>query len=370
MAEKAPSTADRASTQDANGVVEAIVHRLLKTRFVPNRGSGTSGTMMRPPPPPEWPADDPRRTPVALRRELIQLGYNDRALARLVAAHVLAKPRRGAYVDGPAFARLGPVGRHAVRTRAVMKQANTEVVASHTTAALEYDAPDWGLDLETTHVTRLDGAAGRSEAGVRQHCGRIVDGDVLTRNGIAVMSPTRTALEVTMVASAEASLGIVNHLLHRNLTTKDLLVVRYESESASMEQWPNSLTTDLVLRLARAEIESLGESRTWWLCFQHSIPMPVPQYQVKDDRGAVVARVDFAWPEYKVFLEFDGKVKYQELLKPGETVVDVVLREKRREELVCRLTGWRCIRITWADLENPEATTAMILRELTRSDAA
>ena len=46
--------------------------------------------------------------------------------------------------------------------------------------------------------------------------------------------------------------------------------------------------------------------------------MPEPQYEIKDDRGVVIGRVDFAWPELGVFLEFDGKVKYEKLLKPGE----------------------------------------------------
>jgi hypothetical protein len=38
----------------------------------------------------------------------------------------------------------------------------------------------------------------------------------------------------------------------------------------------------------------------------------------------------------------------------------VVLREKRREDRVRELTGWRCIRVTWADLENPARLVARI----------
>ena len=30
------------------------------------------------------------------------------------------------------------------------------------------------------------------------------------------------------------------------------------------------------------------------------------------------------------------------------------MREKKREELICQLTGWVCIRVTWADLATPE----------------
>ena len=38
--------------------------------------------------------------------------------------------------------------------------------------------------------------------------------------------------------------------------------------------------------------------------------------------------------------------------------MDVVLREKKREALICRLTGWRCHRIVWADLYHPVETCA------------
>ncbi len=84
--------------------------------------------------------------------------------------------------------------------------------------------------------------------------------------------------------------------------------------------------------------------------------MPIPQYEVYDDNGRLVAVVDFAWPELGLFVEFDGKIKYRAPDRDGETVVDVVLREKKREELVCRITGWRCLRVVWADLYQPAHT--------------
>lgn len=41
-------------------------------------------------------------------------------------------------------------------------------------------------------------------------------------------------------------------------------------------------------------------------------------------------------------------------------MVDAVLREKRRESRIAEMTGWRCIRITWADLGQPERAAARI----------
>ncbi len=293
---------------------------------------------------------------MALRGQYLEDGYTDRALALMVRSGVLAKPRRGAYVAGPAWSELDAAGRHSVRARAVLAQARTDLVLSHVSGLLEYDAPIWGLPLADVHVTRVDGRIGRPEAGVRQHRGTIDLGDVIRRNGVPVMSPTRVALEVTTMTDVEHGLVVVDDLLHRGLTTQSQLAERY----SGMTFWPHSLATDLVLRLADPRIETVGEARSYHLCFSQHLPMPQPQFEIRDSSGQVIHRVDFAWPELGVFMEFDGKVKYEKFLRPGERASDVVVREKKREERICRLMGWRCIRIVWADLDRPAATAAMI----------
>lgn len=301
--------------------------------------------------------DDPRNTNVALRRELIANGWSDRALAHAVAAGQLVKPRRGAYVDAADWRRLDEAGRHAVTARAVLRNAGADAALSHVSAVPEYDGPVWGLDLRSVHLTRFDERAGRREAGVLQHRGILLPGDVVERNGVAVTSATRAALEVTTVAPVEPALCVVNHLLHHGLTTLQDLRRRYEQ---SMVGWPSSLRTDLVLRLASPLPETVGESRTLHLCWHEGLPRPEMQLDVIDDDGVFLGRVDFAWPELGVFVEFDGRVKYEKFLRPGERASDVVVREKRREEAICRATGWRCIRITWADLARPAQVAAMI----------
>ena len=48
------------------------------------------------------------------------------------------------------------------------------------------------------------------------------------------------------------------------------------------------------------------------LLWRAGLPIPVCQFEMVDEYGGTVARMDFAWPEHGVFLEFDGKVKYDE----------------------------------------------------------
>lgn len=308
--------------------------------------------------------DHPRLSPIHLRKELLTEGFNDRSIARAVQDGTLHRLRRGAFIDASAWQRLDSAGRHAVLARAVLKQANAELILSHSSALPDWEAPVWGFDLSTVHGTRTDRKSGRKEAGVQQHRGRLLPEDIATRNGVRLCSPSRTMIELTTLAPIEPCLVAWCYFLHENLTTLSRVDARYRAlgteHDEPMDHWPDTLTTDLLLRLADGRCETPGEARTLHLCWRQHLPMPTPQYEIRDRAGNVIARVDFAWPEYGVFLEFDGKIKYTRLLKAGESVTDVVLREKHREQEICEITGWRCIRIIWADLDRPEQTALRI----------
>ena len=293
---------------------------------------------------------------VFLRGEALAAGYRDREITQLVRGGEWHRLRRGAYVATALWAQADESQRHSLLASAVVKQARTKVVLSHVSALPAYAAPLWNLRLDLVHVTRTDRRAGRHEAGVRQHQGVLLPGDVIEWQGLDVTGPTRTALDITTVADTETSLCIVNHLLHTGQTTLEDMAMRYESMSRN----PDTLKTDLVMRLADPRIESLGESRSFFMFWRHGLPAPEPQYVVRDHTGREVARLDFAWPEHGVWLEFDGKEKYTKFLRDGETATAAVLREKRREDRIRELTGWRCIRITWSDLLDPARTVARI----------
>jgi hypothetical protein len=297
---------------------------------------------------------------VFLRGDALDAGYKEREITAMVARGDWHRLRHGAYVTSDVWERADEAERHALLARAVRLQARTEVVLSHVSALPEYEAPLWGVRLDVVHVTRHDRRAGRREAGVRQHQGLLLPEDIVVRRGVKVTSPTRTAIDITTVAEPEAALCVVNHLLHNGHTTLDAIAARY----GDMQHHPFTLRTELVLRLADPAVESVAETRTYFLCWRHGLPAPVPQYVVRDEHGNEVARLDFAWPEHGLWVEFDGKAKYTKHARPGEKPEDVVFREKRREDRIRELTGWRCIRLTWADLENAARTAARIRQAL------
>lgn len=292
---------------------------------------------------------------VWMTHEAVATGYDDKAIARLVRAGEWHRLRHGSYCSGDVWASCNAAERRLLRTRASYRSAQSHVIVSHSSAADLLGVPVWDLP-DAVHLTRTDGRAGRREAGKVPHRGLVTAADVTRRDGLWTANGARAALDCTLITDVEHSLVVMNGLLHAGETSKAELRQRL----GTMNQWPESLHTDLVITLADKRCESVGESRTLNLCWEQHLPRPEPQHEVRDRDGNVVARVDFAWPRLGVFLEFDGKVKYLKHRREGESIVDCVLREKRREEMVCRLTGWRCVRLIWADLYHPARTAARI----------
>ena len=293
---------------------------------------------------------------IILRRDALELGYDDGALYRALRSGVLHRIRHGAYVFADQWAPLDAGARHRLRARAVVRTAQAPVALSHVSALVMTDAPLWDLPLADVHLTRLDRRAGRREAGVVQHRGAITSADLVAHGPLQLTSPARTAVDLTKIVDVEHALPVLDHLLNCGATTPEQL----RATALAMQRHPATLATDLAIRLADGRSESVGESRSRYAFFRGGLPAPVAQLEVHDGRGRLVGRVDFAWPELGVFLEFDGKEKYLRSRRAGESVLDVVLREKRREERICRITGWRCIRIVWADLYQPEKLVAHI----------
>lgn len=297
---------------------------------------------------------------VVLRRELLAEGYTDNQIQRLVRSGELHRVRHGSYVSGSLWSTLSASDRHRVLVRAVLKRAHPSAVATHISAAVERGAPVWGITLDEAHITRTDGKTGRREAGVVHHRGQLDADDVEIVNGIPVSRAPRAAVEVTTMTSVEPALVTVNGMLHAKMLTHG----EFAAEVEARKHWPDTLATTLVLRLCDPRIQSVGESRTAFMCWDQHLPRPEPQVAVYDELGRLFAYADFAWCEQGVFLEFDGRIKYELFRREGETLEEFLMREKQREERICQLTGWVCIRITWTDLEHPERTAGRIRRIL------
>jgi hypothetical protein len=303
-----------------------------------------------------------RDNAVMLRSEALGLGLDDRWLRRATRSGLLARVRHGAYVMGDAWAGLDDVGRHRVRASAVLRTHGERVAASHHTAVALHGLEQWGTELSRVHVTRLDGGAGRTERDVVHHEGVCLPSDLTTVDGWQAVTPVRAVLESAILGGVERGLVVADSGLRHGLFTPAELAEQH----TLMESWPGSRHLHLVTRMASGRSASVGESRARFLFWSQGLPMPDLQFEVYDG-GQLVGVSDFAWPEHQLLGEFDGRLKYGRYLRPGEDAGDAVFREKRREDLLRALTGWRMVRLTWADLYDPVRTAAYVRGLLRRA---
>ena len=95
------------------------------------------------------------------------------------------------------------------------------------------------------------------------------------------------------------------------------------------------------------------ETRLRLLIHRSDLPAAGRQYRVRID-GRSVGRVDFAWPEHKLALGYEG-------VWHGER--QQVARDRRRLNGLTR-AGWRVIFVTAADLHDPMRLIARLAEEL------
>jgi hypothetical protein len=76
----------------------------------------------------------------------------------------------------------------------------------------------------------------------------------------------------------------------------------------------------------------------------------VPQYVVRDADGRFIARVDLAFPEHRVAIEYDGAWHG----KPGQLAHD----RRRLNALVA--AGWTVLHVTATDLHEPQSLVGVV----------
>ena len=84
-------------------------------------------------------------------------------------------------------------------------------------------------------------------------------------------------------------------------------------------------------------------------CHLAGLPHPVPQFEVVEN-GAFLGRVDLAWPEAKLLVEYEGEYHFDDL--------QIRKDDARYAGLVA--AGWRVIRLSAADLRDLDAVVARV----------
>jgi very-short-patch-repair endonuclease len=237
---------------------------------------------------------------------------------------------------------------HELRTAAVTRLLLPGAVATARSAAVLWDA---GLaeTADDVEVTLPPGSRAGAVPGVRVTRRALPEEQTTVRRGIAVTTPLRTALDLGRIHPMDDAVIALDRFLATGLVFPEQARV-----AAAAATGRDCRRIRRAATLADGLAESPQETRLRLLLHRSSLPDPVAQFRVRNDAGQRVARVDFAWPEHRLALEYDGAWH-------GEP--DQFRRDRDR---LNRLTaaGWRVIFVTAADLRNPQSLIRRIAHAL------
>jgi very-short-patch-repair endonuclease len=275
-------------------------------------------------------------------------GVDRKALQRSAEKGILIREFRGVYrVGGTSLSATG---------RALLATIGTGGIASHSTAAELWGFA--GFDSDLTHVTVNHGAARVPKGWLRVHWSRRdLQGLVAVRQAVRVTRPLRSVLDMADEAVDDDALeAFVSHCVAERLFT----MRRLDEYLMAEKGLPG---TQRVRRLGvfGCEVDSQVEAELIRLLFSHGIDRPETQYEIREgDR--FLARVDYAWPAWRVALEVDG-FKYH---SDPQTFV----RDRERGNLIVA-AGWLLLRTTpWSMRRDPSGLCESVRSAFSRVAAA
>lgn len=298
-----------------------------------------------------------------LTKDLVRRGFSVSEIRQMVRRGELSRIRRGAYTTAGLDA-LDPYELRVPHRRlieATLDQLHPRAVISHGSAAAVLGLPLFASMVDHVHVTRDRRGGGVRRQLVWVHGSPVRDEERSVVDGLVVTSVARTVVDVARTVSFDRAVAVADQGLAVGAPKEEL--------SACLElarRWHGCGQARRAVAFADGRSESVGESISRVRLNDLGLPPPVLQLEVFDDNGYLLARGDFGWPERKTLGEFDGKVKYGKLVRPGQTPEQVVYAEKLREDAL-RDDGWQIARWGWDDLRTPRVIEDRILRAFARA---
>ena len=232
-------------------------------------------------------------------------------------------------------------------------------VASHRSAAALYELAGCRHDVAEITCPRWRRAR---HAGVEVHETKALDPiDITVVDGIPATTPERTLFDLG---------GVCGPLVVRMAFDKARKngLVTYDSTELALRRLarrgrPGSRILRGVLASrdpAQAPSESEMETLMLDVIERHGLSAPVPQFDIYDQVGNFVARVDAAYPEARIAIEYQS---YQE--HAGE---DAIVRDSRRRKAL-RAIDWEMIEATAPELRDGGGPFCAALRAILRAAA-
>ena len=226
---------------------------------------------------------------------------------------------------------------------------------THATAAvlLGLPVPARLARLRPLHVGCVAPARAMDARDIVGHSLRLGPHDLVERGPLLLTGPARTWLDLAALLSLAELVAVGDYLIHWEAP-----IVTPGELAAALASYPGRRglkRATAALALLRDRSESPRESVLRVIIVLAGLPEPECNYNLFDAEGRFLARGDLVYPDYKVFLEYQGD---QHRTDRAQWRSDI-RRIGRLED-----HGWQVLQFTDDDLRDPAALVARIARRL------
>lgn len=233
--------------------------------------------------------------------------------------------------------------RHAVVATAAQRARGEDAIAGRS-AAIAHGLPTLWVPERPELLAVGDVGAGRRTS-AHLYSAEISPDETTTWYGQTVTTAGRTLVELGRHDRFDAIMAADAALREELLTVAEI-----QEALKTAVGWPGVRQARAVLALADPLAESPLESVTRLRIHDEGLPPPMLQVWIGPNR------VDCYWPERRLVLEADGRLKYTD---------EERWAEKKREQAIrrCGDRVHRIERVTWSDVLSDWPATARLLRE-------
>jgi len=296
-------------------------------------------------------------------------GWTQRGIRSACDSGVLRRVRRGAYIAGDLWTELWGESRHLAHVLAVDEAARAP---GATVFALSSALVLHGIPLACPPPRRVHVIVGesdrRSAPDVFRHEGVLPPDDMVSVDGVLCTSLERTVYDLARLASPDVALVAANAALAR--AGGDPREFHHEqaeelrsalAERVSVAGVRGIRQARDVVSIADGRAQSTLESLSLLQIVRLGFERPPLQVRVPAERPGASYWVDVELPGVRTFFECDGESKYTDAaLLRGRTPEQAMREEKRREDWIRGVTGFRLVRGGMRDVRTPEALAARL----------
>jgi hypothetical protein len=171
--------------------------------------------------------------------------------------------------------------------------------------------------------------------------------DIAELHGVPLTTPVRTAFDLGRQPCRTSALIALDAMCHRRSVRQAELT----DYAAKRVRWPGGRRLLELLSLVDPRAESPMETRLRLLLSDAGAPPPVPQHEVRNGAGRLIGRVDLAYPQWRIAIEYEGDHHRERAQFRRDITRSNALRE----------AGWILLRFTADDvLGNPARVLAQV----------